>query len=1083
MKTLRLRVVRSLFALAILSPLYAAEYDQRLGALSTRALVGTGDNVMITGFNVGPGAPKKVLLRGLGPRLNTAPYNLSTGTLVNPLLQVYDSTGTKVLENDDWSTEDSANIVTTTASVGLPALTNGSRDAAIVATLSPGNYTVHIKGAPNTNGNGIALLEVYDISGSARLMALSTRALVGTGANILIPGLAVAPSTGARRVLIRASGPGLAGLPGFSSSTPVVPDPVLAVLSGASTIASNNDWDANGANAAGLLSAAFTQGGSFPFAPGSKDAAVVLDLMPGGYTIQVGSNNNGPTGLALVEIYDLTSDKISTVGVTATVPTTDTTGAAPGVFQFMRLGDASAPLVVNYTLSGTAVSGVDFEPLPGAVVFGAGVSVVNVSLTPKANAQNTNNRTATLRLTANSSYGVGTNSQATVTIFYNPGTLFVSNLRSAPGVTGTTAFGTATLQLSPDEQSAFINVSFSNLSGPETVAYLYIDGNYVLQLPQGQVNGAMWNFSPTGLYSSADLLAALKAGRVYVGIGTSNNPSNELTGTFVRSTGSAAFNPPPAPPALDLNAITQQDAARFLMQATFGPSKADIDAFIAKGYNTWLAEQFAAPATLQRVATMADFAANNTTGGQGTRDATTMVYQYPGGAHRQAAWWKTALTAPDQLRQRMAFALSEIFVISDQNGTINAWQEGGANYYDILVRGAFGNFRTVLEEVTLSPMMGIYLSSLRNGKATATTLADENYAREIMQLFTIGLNELQPDGTLKLDPSGQPIATYTQTTISEMAKVFTGWAYYSTAATPNFRGGAANYIDPMMIYPAFHDTTQKTIIGGKILPANQDGPKDLKDTLDALFHHPNTGPFICRQLIQRLVTSNPSPGYVYRVAQVFENNGAGVRGDLGAVARAIVMDYEARSPALLNTPAFGKLKEPLLRLTAILRAFGGASNSGRFSIANPEGSLMQAAMRAPTVFNFFEPGYVLAGDLAAAGLYAPEYQILTDTSAISMPNFYYTYIYNNRSTTDMAQQTIGLTLDSLLPLARTPANVQQLVDYLNLVLCANSMPKAMNDRIVAAITAMPNNTAATDLERVRSAIYLVVTSPEGAVQK
>lgn len=1081
MKTLRLRVVRFLCAMALVSPLGAAQYDQRLGALSTRALVGTGDNVMITGLAIGPGAPKKVLIRGLGPRLVTTPYNLTTGTLANPLLQVFDGAGTKVLENDDWSTDDAANIISNTSAVGLLPLVNGSRDAAIVATLSPGNYTVHVRGAPNSNGNGIALLEVYDVSGAARLMALSTRALVGTGANILIPGLSVAPSPGARRVLIRAAGPGLATLPGFSSSTPVVPDPVLAVVSGGSTIASNNDWDANNANAGGQLSAAFAQGGSFPFAAGSKDAAVVVDLQPGGYTIQVGSNNNGPTGLALVEIYDLTSDKISTISVNATVATTDTTGSAPGVFQLTRVGDASAPLAVNYTVGGSAVAGVDYEPLPGTVVFPAGVTSLNLTLTPKANAQNVNNRTAIFTLTANSAnYGIGTSDHATVTIFYNPGTLFVSNLRSAAGVSGTTAFGTATLQLSPDELSAFINVSFSNLSGPETVAYLYIDGNYVLQLPQGQVTGAVWNFSPTGLYSAADLLAALKAGRVYVGIGTSNNPANELTGTFVRSTGSAAFNVPPAAPAVDLNNVTPPEAARFLTQATFGPSKADIDAFVAKGYNTWLNEQFALPPTLQRVATMADFAAYNTVGGQGNRDTATGVYQYPGGSHRQAAWWRTALTAPDQLRQRVAFALSEILVVSDQNGTLSAWQEGTANYYDILVRGAFGNFRTVLEEVTLSPMMGIYLSSLRNGKATGTALADENYAREIMQLFTIGLNELQPDGTLKLDPSGQPIATYSQTTITEMAKVFTGWSYNSTAASPNFRGGAADYINPMMIYPAFHDTTQKTIIGGKILPANQDGAKDLKDTLDALFNHPNTGPFICRQLIQRLVTSNPSPGYVYRVAQVFANNGAGVRGDLAAVTRAILTDYEARSPAFVNTAAYGKLKEPLLRLTAILRAFGSASNSGRFNIANPETGLAQAALRAQTVFNFFEPDYVLSGDLAAAGLYAPEYQILTDTTAISTPNTFYTYIYNNRSTTDQAQQTIGLTLDGLVPYAKTPL---ALVDQLNLLLCGYSMPPPMATRIVTALTAMPTNSVAADTERVRSAIYLIVTSPEGAVQK
>ena len=317
-------------------------------------------------------------------------------------------------------------------------------------------------------------------------------------------------------------------------------------------------------------------------------------------------------------------------------------------------------------------------------------------------------------------------------------------------------------------------------------------------------------------------------------------------------------------------------------------------------------------------------------------------------------------------------------------------------------------------------------------------------------------------------------------------------SYPTSNATPNatananlFRAGPAvsAYLDPMMLWPAFHDDTAKTIIGGKVLPPGQGGIKDLADTLDALFQHPNTGPFISRQLIQRLVTSNPSPGYIYRVSQVFANNGAGVRGDLGAVVRAILTDYEARSNAVASTATFGKLKEPLLRATAIFRAFDAASNLGRYAINNPEGALAQAAMRAPTVFNFFEPNFVLPGAVAEAGLFAPEYQILTDTTALTQPNFYYGYIYANRSTTDMAQATIGLNLTPWLPLARTP---QQLVDSVNLLLAAGAVPKRDSDRMVAAINAMPAGTAtstAADLERVRSAIYLAITSPHGAIQK
>ncbi|MBI4625577.1 MAG: DUF1800 family protein [Verrucomicrobia bacterium] len=1071
--TLRFALVAAACAMAAINPAAAAQYDQRLGNLSTRAQVGTGSNIMITGFFVQEGAPKKILIRAVGARLATAPFSLS-GTLSDPQLQVFNSNGVLVLANDSWSRDDAE----TMASVGAFPLTAGSRDAALVATLSPGLYTAQVSGVNNTAG--IAILEFYDVTGSARLMNMSTRALVGTGASMFFSGLSVAPGGGARRVLIRVAGPSL----GAFGVGGMIADPSVAVLDSAARQIANGANDNWGDSAAAALATAFAQAGAFPFPPGSRDAALLVDLAPGNYTI-LASGVAGTTGVALVEVYDLSPETLSTVSVAASVPSVEAAGTATGVFTFTRVGLVTAPITVNYTVDGTAVPGTDYNPLAGSVTIPAGATSATVNLVPIANPANTNNRTATLTLTPNNSYGVGVNDRAGVTIFSSSGSLYVSNLRAAPNATASTAYGTATVQLSPDESFAFVNVGFSNLSSPEVVAHLAIDGDYVFNLPQGQVTNAMWDFAPVGTYSRAALIAALKAGRVAVSIDTALYPTGELAGGFVRNSGTAAFNPPPPPPALDLSRISAQDSARFLTQATFGSTNDGIYALIQKGYGAWLNEQMALPPSLHRAATMADFAANATAGGQGTRNPITLAYDRPGGAHRQAAWWKLAVTGPDQLRQRVAFALSQILVTSDTNGTINGWQEGAANYYDIFVRGAFGNFRDVLEQVTLSPMMGIYLSSLRNAKAVGGATPDENYAREIMQLFSIGLNELNPDGTLRLDSYGQPIPTYTQETIVQMAKVFTGWAYNnpSANATANsnlFRGSPADYINPMILWPAFHDDTQKTIVGGKILPAGQGGIEDLKAALDTLFSHPSTAPFISRQLIQRLVTSNPSPGYIYRVAQVFANNGAGVRGDLGAVVRALLTDYEARSPAVATSATFGKLKEPLLRATAILRAFEAASNAGRFNIANPEGALGQAALRAPTVFNFFEPNFVLPGAVAAAGLYAPEYQILTDTTALTQPNFYYTYIYNNRSATDPAQQTIGLSLDSWLGLARTP---QTLVDSLNLLLAAGSMPKATSDRIVAALVAMPTNTTTADLERVRSAIYLTVTSAQGAIQK
>ena len=1049
----------------------AAQYDQRLINLSTRAQVGTGSNIMITGFVVQDAAPKRVLIRAVGARLAQAPFNLS-GVLANPQLQLFNANGTLVLANDNWSTEDR----TTMDFVGAFALATGSGDSALVATLSPGVYTAQVSGVNNTSG--VAILEIYDVTGSARLMNLSTRALVGNGANTFFSGLSVAPGGGARRVLIRAAGPSLSAL-GVGGA---LADPAIAILdSSARQIANgaNDNWDANGAGPA--LGFAFQQSGAFPFSAGSRDSALLVDLMPGNYTIQV-NGVGGATGTALVEVYDLSPETLSTVSVRASVPATDTTALAAAIFTFTRVGVVNSPVTIDYTINGTATPGVDYQPLAGRVTIPAGATSATVQFVPKANPENTNNRVATLTITPNLSYGVGADDRAGVTIFANSGTLYVSNLRALPSAATSTAYGIATIQLAPDEKSATVNISFSNLSSPEVVGHLVIDGNYVFNLPQGQVNNAFWTFTPVGTYSTADLIAALKAGRISVSIDTAQFPGGELAGGFVRSSGAAAFNPPAAPPPIDLTRITQTDAARFLTQATFGPTIPEINGLAAKGYHAWINEQMTAPRSSHRQETIDDFNRNATNGGVGTRDPVSLAYQRPGGPHRQAAWWKIAVTGQDQLRQRVAFALSEILVASDANGTIFQWQEGAANYYDLFVNGAFGNFRDVLEQVSLSPIMGIYLSALRNAKAAGGTTPDENYAREIQQLFSIGLNELNPDGTLRLDPNGQPIPTYNQDTIVQTAKVFTGWSYAN--ATPNatgnvnlFRGGAADYINPMMLWPAFHDDTQKTIVGGKVLPAGQGGIKDLKDTLDALFEHPNTAPFISRQLIQRLVTSNPSPGYVYRVAQVFANNGAGVRGDLGAVVRAILLDYEARSPAVAATATFGKLKEPLLRGTALFRAFSAYSNNGRFNIPNAEGNLAQAALRAPTVFNFFEPNYVLPGATASAGLYAPEYQIMNDTTAITQPNFYYTYVATTRST-NPADQTPLPVFDPFVPLA---ANATQLVDNLNLLLTAGGMPSAVSGRIVSAVNAMPSGTPA--LEKVRMAVYLTLTAPQGAVQK
>lgn len=1070
-------------ALAGLPHARAAEYDQRVSNLSSRAVVRSGTATMIAGFVISPGGPKRVLIRAVGPGLQTFGV---PGVLGDPRLELYDRTNTKIFENDNWNTSNGGPTATAAdfSSVGAFSLSNGSRDAALLATLAPGAYTAQVSGI-NSAQQGIALVEVYDVSGAARLMNISTRAMVESGAQIVISGVVVASGGGARRVLIRAAGPSLApfGIDNFLA------DPAVAVLNDKGTqIASNDNWSDAGAGP--TVTQAATAAGAFPFsATTGRDSALVMELLPGSYTLQV-SGVAGANGVALVEVYDLTPEGLALVSVLATQPTTDSSGGAPGEFTFSRTGSTAQPLTLRFALEGTAVMGTDYTVVPTSVTIPAGAASTTLQIRPIARiASEAATKTVTLRVGNDPGYGVGASASAVVTLFQQPGTLYLANLRAAAAASGSTGYGTASLQLSADERFAFVNLMFSNLTSPQTVAYLRLGtpgdagAPFLLRLPTGQVSGLRWEIRDTGTLSAAEILAAIKAGRVFVSVESANFPGGELVGSLVRSTASGNFSPPPAPPAVDLTAVSPTEAARFLLQATFGPTKAEIDALVQTGYSTWITQQLARPATLHRPLTLADFAANNA-GGQGGTSTTPNTR--PGQPHRLNAWWRASLTGEDQLRQRVAFALSQIFVISDQNGTINNWQEGAAHYYDVLVRGAFGNFRQLLEDVTLSPMMGIYLSHLRNAKAAGAALPDENYAREIMQLFTIGLNELNPDGTLRLDGQGLPIPTYSQTTISETARILTGWGFAQNySANPSFRGGggtrpdnsAPDYIDPMRLYPASHDDGEKRIVGGKIVPANQGGARDLADLLDTLFNHPNTGPFVSRQLIQRLVTSNPSPGYVYRVAQVFANNGAGVRGDLGAVVRAILLDYEARSPQAASGLTYGKLKEPLLRTTALFRAGKASTNTGRLPITNSMAQISQMALNAPTVFNFFEPQYVQPGDLAAAGLFAPEFQILTDTTAISIPNYLYGFLYNNRPA-DAASNTVYLDLTEYAALAATPV---ALVDRLNLILCGGSLSTPARDRMVAALTGMPNGT--TDLEKARSAFYLMLTTPEGAVQR
>ncbi len=1043
----------------------------RLNNISTRGQVGTGSNIMIAGFVVGAGTPETVLIRAVGPSLaELVPQGVS-GLLKQPVLSLFDSTGALLQSNKGWTTGNATAAIMSSA--GAFPLLPKSADSALVATLPAGAYTAQVSGLSGTTG--IALLEIYEVGATAttaRLINLSTRGEVGTGNDIMIPGISIGAGASNRTLLIRAAGPALSGL-GVQGA---LLDPTMSVVdSTGATVASNDNWDSpvGDAKTAAALSTAFNQTGAFPFPPNSLDAALIGTFSPGSYTVLVSGNNSG-TGVSLVEVYDMTSNTPDTVSIAATQPNANTSGSNPGAFAVSRTGDTSQAVTVSYSVGGSAIDGIDYQGLSGTVTLPAGATSATIPVTPNASLTNATSSTVVLTLnpaTGPATYALGSSTSATVTIANIAPTLFVAQIRPTANASGSTGTGVATILVSADGSLASVSISFNNLSSDEVVAHLAIggdmnDGTYVLNLPQGQVNNLQWAPAAVGQYSAGQVIAALTSGNLFVEIDSSQFPSGELGGQFITGVGSQVFIPPPPAPATDTSAVSSADAPRFLTQATFGPTTPDIATLESQGYAGWFTSQMAIPATLHRTATDADLA------GFPTTNQTVASQQ-----NRQAAWWKIAVTSPDQLRQRVAFALSEIFVTSDVASSLSGQADGLANYYDILVKDAFGNFRTLLNDVTLSPAMGNYLNMLHNAKANAEkgTSADENYAREVQQLFTIGLSLLQPDGTLVLDANGLPEATYDQNEIVQVANALTGWGYHSTASNPSFYGTTADFGDPMMAYPAYHDTTQKTIVNNVVLAANQTAQADLQAVLDTLFNHQNTGPFICQQLIQRLVTSNPSPAYVYRVAQVFANDGSGTRGNLGAVVKAILLDYEARSAAETSNAGFGKLKEPLLRVTSLYRAFNAASQEGRYPIFNPENSLDQAALRSPTVFNFFQPGYVQPGSLASAGLLAPEFQITTAPTVISVPNSLYSSIYTSATPT---AATIVLNLASLTANASNPT---AMVATLNQLLCAGEMSTQTKQLIEEELTSLPSNT--TPLALAQAALYLTVTSPDAAIQR
>jgi len=644
-------------------------------------------------------------------------------------------------------------------------------------------------------------------------------------------------------------------------------------------------------------------------------------------------------------------------------------------------------------------------------------------------------------------------------------------------------------------------------------------------------------------------VAALLAGLLFAGAASAQQPTHGIGTMFHDSFDGTAAGP-----------TTDADAARFLAQATFGPTDADIAHVRAIGYQAWLDEQFAAPPTYQM--TYLNWAGDT-------------LGEQVGQNTRQEAWFLGALGGPDpqnntlvhndQLRQRVAFALSEIFVVSDQNATLDGYPTGMAHFYDLLVADAFGNYRNLLDDVTLSPAMGVYLNMMGNRRADSSMNIhpDENYAREINQLFSIGLVMLNADGTQQL-AGGSPIPTYTQSTVTNFAHVFTGWNWSDCDddgydnfvwCGPDYGGDGqppygANFLTPMVAVdsanpvvisgdsPSYHDNgtnppddipskqllTYPGVAAGGLLGPGGTARSDLTFALDNIFHHPNVGPFIGKQLIQRLVTSNPSPAYVGRVSAVFNNDGSGTRGNIEAVVKAILLDPEARYGPWQSPDTFGKLREPLLALTHFWRAMDArhvcgqdipaSGDSAAIHFANQPyryagystawstedtqygSGVAQASQDAFTVFNFFKPSFLPPGEMSTRGLLGPEFQLQTDSVIANTANTvgYHAYYLDTNDPCDPDDEFGDVKVNHSRDLALAGSGnggpsdpSDRLVDAYSTRFMSGQMSPFMRQSLIGYLN-MIDSSYANDgedwrLERIYRALYLILNSPEYMIQK
>ena len=533
------------------------------------------------------------------------------------------------------------------------------------------------------------------------------------------------------------------------------------------------------------------------------------------------------------------------------------------------------------------------------------------------------------------------------------------------------------------------------------------------------------------------------------------------------------------------------EASRFLAQASFGGSRDEMLALTDQGIEKWLAKQFNTPASTIRDSVqlfynmgLANFIAN---GGDSSNYSSR-----PSLRHFDYAWWNNTMNSKDQLRQRMTYTLSQIMVISGYSG-LSGYGIGLSDYYDVLNKNAFGNYKDLLKEVSLHLSMGYYLSHLNNKKTNLTTgqHPDENYAREIMQLFSIGIYKLNIDGSPQLDGSGQPIPTYTNNDIKELAKVFTGLGAGARLDTNDLYFGLGIYIAdftiPMIMYEDRHETGPKTILDGFIIPDGQSGMKDIDDAINHLYNHQNVGPFMAKRLIQHFVKSNPTPGYIQTVAEKFNDNGSGVRGDLKAVLQTILLHPEARSCEWILENKQGKLREPVLRSAQFARYFGGFSPIGDRYWQDGylfRRGLGQHPLYSTTVFNFYGPNYSPSGPLADQNLVGPEFEINNTNTVVNYADAVHLWVEGEILMLAYGNDFIDAsnTVTDLSVLTEVVKDNDALLDHLDLFICHGQLSD--RTRMIIKNEFEQYTNSLSDLEsKIKLAVYIIMISPDYVILK